>query len=287
MRQKYNATSVGAKRSEGVEKKLRVGAVSYMNTKPLVWGLENREDIIDLFFEVPSKLGKMFEDGLLDVALLPAIRYFGNSQYRIIKDISIAAKGRVDSVNLYIRKNIDNIKEVALDTSSLTSRVLTAIILKKSYGVSPRFTDWHNGTDIKSTRSDAVLLIGDDAMRIEDDDYKVLDLAEEWYKLTNLPFVFAFWVTRSDTKLEGFDKILLETKLNGIRAIDQIAPIESKRLNFSVEVCKKYLSKSINYDLGNDEIKGLNKFYEFALELGLLNNNDENIDKENYIKFYN
>lgn len=266
--------------------KLKVGAVSYMNTKPLVWGLEEISDSIELTFAVPSKLSKMFESGLLDVALLPAIRYFGNEEFRIIPDISIAAIGKVESVNLYIKKDIDEINEIALDTNSRTSRALTGIILQKRYGLKPRFVDWQGGIDFQHSRSDAVLLIGDDAMRVNNSNYIVLDLAEEWHKLTRLPFVFAFWVTKNGTKLNGFDKILLKAKNDGLNAIDEIAAIESKRLGFSTEVCKKYLSESIKYDLGEIEIKGLETFYGLALEIGLLKNDNGQNDTKNIIKFY-
>lgn len=254
--------------------KLKVGAVSYMNARPLVWGLEKMQEVVELYFEVPSKLCQMFDDGLLDVALLPAIRYFDNDEYRIIPGISISTKGMVESVNLFLKKDINSIKEVALDTSSLSSRVLTAIILQKRYGLNPDFVDWNNGLDIDRSNSDAILLIGDNAMKIKNQKYMVLDLGDEWYKLTHLPFVFAFWVTKCDKKLHGFDKILQKTKKNGIKAIDEISEIEAGRLNFSKHECLYYLSKSIIYDLGENEVKGLKKFYDYALKLGLIGQNN-------------
>lgn len=253
--------------------KLKVGAVSYMNARPLVWGLEKMQEVVELYFEVPSKLCQMFDDGLLDVALLPAIRYFDNDEYRIIPGISISTKGMVESVNLFLKKDINSIKEVALDTNSLSSRVLTAIILQKRYGLNPDFVDWNNGLDIDRSNSDAILLIGDNAMKIKNQKYMVLDLGDEWYKLTHLPFVFAFWVTKCDKKLHGFDKILQKTKKNGIKAIDEISEIEARRLNFSKHECLNYLSKSIIYDLGENEVKGLKKFYDYALKLGLIGQN--------------
>ncbi len=249
--------------------KLKVGAVSYLNTKPLVWGLDKMDGIIDLHYEVPSKLFKMFAGGLLDIALIPIIRYFGNEDYRVIPDISISSKGRVESVNLYVTGDVNNIKTVALDTSSLTSRALTAVILKKRYNLSPDFIDWNNGPDIATSGADATLIIGDNAMKPYDNKYKVLDLGEEWMNLTGLPFVFAVWVTKDGADLRGFDKVLKEAKENGINSLEKIAEAESKRLNFSKEVCLNYLSKAIHYDLGKDEINGVEKFNEYTLELGL------------------
>ena len=274
-------------------KKFRVGAVSYMNTKPLVWGLEERQDLVDLFFEVPSKLSQMFECGMLDIALLPAVSYFGHDKYRIIPGISIAAKGFVKSVNLFLKKDIRKIKKVALDTSSRTSRILTVVILKKLYGLSPEFVDISQKIDIEKIDSDAVLLIGDNAMNIQNKKFEVIDLGNEWYKLTSLPFVFAFWVTKQNTKLNGFDKILQETKEKGIKAIDEIAAIESKRLNFSKEECASYLSKSILYDLQEEEINGLKRFHDYALEMDLISQNSKsavsritNQNHNDFVKFY-
>ncbi|MGR3218781.1 MAG: menaquinone biosynthetic enzyme MqnA/MqnD family protein [Candidatus Anammoxibacter sp.] len=254
--------------------KLKVGAVSYMNTKPLVWGLEKMSDTVELYFDVPSRLSQMFDSGLLDVALLPVVRYFGNDKYRVISGVSIATKGAVESVNLFLKKDINSINEVALDTSSQTSRALTAIVLRELYGLNPNFVDWKSGPDIDSSDADAVLLIGDDAMKIKSDKYRVLDLGDEWFKLTQLPFVFALWVTKCDTKLDGFDKTLQKVKENGLNAIDEIAAIEAARLNFSKETCLKYLSKSILYDLGDSEIKGLTRFYDFASRMGLIGRNN-------------
>lgn len=276
-----------------MQTKLRVGAVSYMNTKPLVWGLDKRKDIIDLCFEVPSKLGRMFDAGLLDAALLPTIKYFENDNNRVIPDISIAAKSMVESVNLFVKGNIKDIKKVALDTSSLTSRALTSVILSEQYGLKPDITDWENGMNIEDSDSDAVLLIGDNAMKVKNDQFEVVDLANEWFKLTNLPFVFAVWVTKCGTKLNGVDKILKDAKENGLKAVDEIAAIESKRLGFSKEDCVRYLTKSITYDLGKSEINGLEKFYYYSKKLGLINqknpfNRTCNFEQESKtcIKFY-
>lgn len=264
--------------------KLRVGAVSYMNTKPLVWELERMDDTIELYFEVPSTLSTMFDNGLLDVALLPAVRYLEDSSYRIIPDISISANGMVESVNLLLKKDISSLQEVALDTSSRTSRILTAIILNKRYSLTPDFIDWDGGVDVDGCNSDAVLLIGDNAMRIEGRKERTLDLGDEWRKLTNLPFVFALWVTKRDTDLRGFDRILQNTKRNGLAALEKIAEFESKRLGFSKEVCLNYLGSSIQYNLGRREIDGLVEFYNLAAEMGLI---EQNVHSEQpFIKFY-
>ena len=256
--------------------KLRVGAVSYMNTKPLVWGLESYKDIADFYFDVPSKLYQRFNQGDLDIALLPVVCYFENDSYRIIPNISISTYGMVESVNLYLKKDIKDVKVVALDTSSRTSRILTAIILKKRYGLEPDFTNWDKGLNIDKSPADAVLLIGDNAMKIHDNKYRIMDLGSEWLDLTGLPFVFAFWVTKSDTILNEFGDILQKAKEEGQREIEKIAEAEAMRLGFTKEVCSNYLRNAIRYDLGEEEQQGVRKFYEYGVELGLIGKaNDE------------
>lgn len=274
--------------------KLRVGAVSYMNARPLIWGLEKGKNLIDLHLDIPSRLYKLFEEDKLDIALLPAIAYIRNASYRIIPDISISSKGAVESVNLFLKRDINDIKEVAIDMSSLTSRALTSIILQERYGLRPQFIDWDNGLDFSRSSPDALLLIGDNAMIYKAYQFKtVLDLGNEWHKLTGLPFVYAFWVTRAKKKLHGLDKALKETKEAGLKALEEIAGIEAKRLNFPKSDCLRYLSSSIHYDLGESEIKGLKRFYSYAIKIGLVNqqvsNNNINKprhDEEVCIKFY-
>ncbi len=264
--------------------KLRVGAVSYMNTKPLVWGLESYKDIADFYFDVPSKLYQVFSQGDLDIALLPAVCYFEKNSYRIIPNISISTYGRVESVNLYLKKDIKDVKVVALDTSSRTSRILTAIILRKQYGLNPDFINWDKGLSIDESQADAVLLIGDNAMKIHDSKYRILDLGNEWQDLTGLPFVFAVWVTKCDTILNGFDKILQKAKDEGIKAIEKIAESEAKRLGFTKEICSNYLRNAIRYDLGEEELQGVRKFYEYGVELGLIKKAKD--EGEKLIRFY-
>lgn len=274
--------------------KLRVGAVSYMNARPLVWGLEEKKNLIDLHLDVPSRLCKLFEEDNLDIALLPAIAYIRNASYRLIPDISISSKGAVESVNLFLKRDINEIKEVALDMSSLTSRALTSIILEERYGLRPRFIDWDKGLDLAGPSPDALLLIGDNAMKQKADKFKtVLDLGNEWHKLTGLPFVYAFWVTRAGKRLHGFDRTLKETKEAGLNALEEIAGIEAKRLNLPKSDCLRYLSSSIHYDLGESEIKGLKRFYSYAIKMRLANRqvSNNNINKpgdveEVCIKFY-
>src|SRR5574337_933454 len=174
-------------------KKLRIGVVPYMNAKPLIYGLNQQRNSIELSFEVPSLLPTMLNNDQIDVAIIPSIEYFRSGNYAIIPDISISSCGAVESVKMFSKVPIQNIRTAALHKSSLTSCVLTKIILKERYHLSPQYTQWNKQYNISGTNADAVLLIGDNAMKVTDNEYVTLDLGQAWFEYTGLPFVYAVW----------------------------------------------------------------------------------------------
>ena len=250
-------------------KKLRIGAVPYMNAKPLIYGLDQHPDEIELVFEVPSLLPNMLNSDQIDVAIVPSIEYFRNGNYAIIPDISIASIGTVESVKIFSKVPIQNIRSAALDKSSLTSCALTKIILKEQYHISPQYTQWNKQYDITSADTDAVLIIGDNAMKTIDNGYVTLDLGQSWFEFTGLPFVYAVWVVKGNRHISGINNLLKSAKEAGIRSVKALATTESQRLQLTQERCLNYLTNSIRYDFGKDEIKGLLAFYQYAVSLGL------------------
>ncbi len=250
--------------------KLKIGVVPYMNAKPLIYGLEKQSDKIDLLYGVPSVLPKKLEKDELDVVLMPSVNYFrGSNGYKIIPGSSISSSGPVESVKLFIKAPaIEKIKVVALDKDSLTSCVLTKIILWKRYSLKPEFITLEDKSKIYNGRADAFLIIGDDALKLQEEGFTVLDLGQEWKELTGLPFVYAFWITRSKSKLHGVGKLLTEAKEHGLESLNEIACLEAERLKLGKDRCLQYLKESIRYNLGEQEIKGLESFYNYALEMG-------------------
>ncbi|MDR4509147.1 MAG: menaquinone biosynthesis protein [Candidatus Brocadiaceae bacterium] len=252
-----------------MEKKLRIGVVPYMNAKPLIYGLRKHSDSIELKFEVPSLLPEMLNSDQLDVALIPSIEYFRNGNYVIIPEISISSFGAVDSVKIFSKVPIQEIRTAALDKSSLTSCALTKILLKERFHVSPRYSPLNKNYDLAEIHTDAVLVIGDNAMKIIDNGFVTLDLGQAWYEFTGLPFVYAVWVVKKDRRITGINKLLKSAKETGMRFIRHLANEESLRLQFSQERCHNYLTKSIRYNLGKEEIKGLERYYQCAVSLEL------------------
>ena len=252
--------------------RVKVGAVSFLNTKPLIYPLLEESqfpssEAIELSLAVPSRLAAELRDGNLDVGLIPIIEYFRtDNEYKIIQDISICSRGPVLSIQLLSRVPIPTIRSVALDTSSRSSRALVQIVLAEKYNLHPELHSCPPTIDPREADTDAVLLIGDAALRqLGATDYTV-DLGAEWTTLTGLPFVYACWVAREAVELGQVPQILLNAKEDGIKKIPEIAQIESQRLGFPESLCQDYLTKHIFYELGDAEIAGLKKFYELAVK---------------------
>src|SRR5579871_1271679 len=176
---------------------IRVGAVNYLNTKPLICDLEALAPEIKLVLEVPSRLADQLAAGELDVALIPAIEYFRSGRYTVVPDIAIASRGPVLSVTLFSRVPWTGIRKVALDEGSRTSAALAQILLRKQYGVRPEVVPLPLDHAAEDVDADAVLLIGDRAMRACLPGFAhAFDLGAEWHDWTGLPFVYAFWAVR-------------------------------------------------------------------------------------------
>ncbi|OQZ01466.1 MAG: hypothetical protein B6D35_03210 [Candidatus Brocadia sp. UTAMX2] len=250
-------------------KKIRIGVVPYMNAKPLIYRLNQHPNSIELSFEVPSLLPAMLNQDQIDVAIIPSIEYFRSGRYAIIPDICISSYEAVESVKIFSRVPIQQIRTAALDKSSLTSCTLTKIILHERYHLSPQYTQWDKHDDISQADADAVLVIGDNAMKVSDNGYFTVDLGQAWYEYTGLPFVYAVWVVKKDSRIPGINKLLKDAKERGMRAVQELAAIESRRLQLTPERCLRYLTNSIRYNLGAEEIQGLQAFNRYAAALGL------------------
>lgn len=268
-----------------MEKGLRVGVVPYLNAKPLITGIE--EAGIKLRLAVPSQLPYLLERGELDVALIPSIEYLRGRPFFVVPDTSIASRGAVESVLLFLRvPRVRDIKRVALDESSLTSSTLVRIILQERYGLrlsSVEYVPWPRNQDLNDTQADAVLVIGDNAMkmafgmrnsrsRTPNSELRIphsLDLGAEWKALTGLPFVYALWVTSKKGLVDSTRRLLNEAKRKGLEALPEIARREARRLGLEPGFCLRYLSENICYELGEEEVAGLRQFYRYALSMGL------------------
>jgi chorismate dehydratase len=253
-----------------MDQPLRIGAVSYLNTKPLICDLDLLAPDAELVLEVPSRLADRLAEGSLDVGLIPAIEYFRAGSYTIVPNISIASRGPVLSVTLFSRVPWQEIRRVALDEGSRTSAALTQVLLRKRYGVRPEVVPLPLDRAAEDVDADAVLLIGDRAMRACLPGFAhAYDLGQEWHDWTGLPFVYAFWAVREGVDLGPVADALREAKRRGCARVGEIAHREATGLQLGAGFCRRYLASIIHFDLGPREQAGLHHYYMLACELGL------------------
>lgn len=249
---------------------LRLGAVNYLNTKPLVFELEELAPFAHIGFDLPSRLADGLAVGQWDVALIPSIEFFQNPDYRVVSDACIGCRGPVLSVKLFCRQPAAKVKTLALDEGSRTSAALVRILLKERYDIQPTLQPLPIGQGIEDTNADAVLLIGDRAIHSPGGTFtEVWDLGDEWWRHTGLPFVFAMWVARSGKNLTEVEASLTKARDRGVAHLERIAANEAARLGLTVPQCESYLRENLHFFCGRAEQRGLTFFYQKCVELGL------------------
>jgi chorismate dehydratase len=252
---------------------IRVGAVSYLNAKPLYYRLCELAPGVRLAMDVPSRLAERLAEGSLDVALIPSVEYLRGVErgYEIIPGFAIAARGPVRSVKLFSRVPWPEIRRLALDAGSRTSQALAQIWLHARHGLRPEIVEeLPLGVSALESTADAVLVIGDRAMKIPHDPFHVVvDLAEAWVELTRLPFVFALWVVRGGVDLGDLPEALGRSRSEGLAHAAELAGTHGPRLGLDFTTCYDYLTKVLSYDLGEPEIAGLRTFAGMAARLGM------------------
>lgn len=249
--------------------RIRVGAVTYLNAKPLVERLAD-DPRIDLSFDLPSRLADQMARDELDVGLIPVVELFRGG-YDHVPDIAIAARGPVLSVTLFSRVPWDRIASVSLDEGSRTSSALAQILLRKKYQRSPRLEQLPIDVAADDTSTDAVLLIGDRAMKACLPGYPyAYDLGQEWADWTGLPMVFAVWAVRPGIELGEVEESFHRAKRLGLDRAGAIAAREAPGLGLDAGYCRRYLDTIITYDLGPKEREGMDRFRDLAGEFNLV-----------------
>ncbi len=253
---------------------VRLGVVSYLNTRPLVEVLRTGAVNCDfeLIYDVPSRCAERLHLGETDVALIPAVEIGrGRDPYRIVPNVGIISNGPVGSVFIALNKEPEEIQTLALDRGSRTSAVLAQIILARQFGCRPQVFFHPPDIDAMLKRADAALLIGDPALTLPRKRYRILDLGEIWTQMTGLPFVYACWTGRPDALTPYHIAKLIEARENGKQLIPNIAKdYAAETRTLSPAFYAEYLTRNILYDLGDAELEGLRRFYTYGVELGLM-----------------
>ena len=259
---------------------LRISAINFLNTAPLMWDFENGatadrlRQTFEISYTIPSRCAEQLKEGSADIGIIPVAAYTVIPDLVIVPDVAIAAKNKVRSILLVSKVAINKIRSVATDDSSRTSAALVEIYLRKFVGIDPGFSRQKPNLREMLQWHDAALLIGDPALQARTDGYFVYDLAEEWKRWTGRPFVFAFWAVRK-AALEGFGaepniaQVFQQSRDNGLKHIPEIASSWAQKLSLSPKLIADYLTENVDYALDTENFEGLRLFYKYGLECGV------------------
>ena len=256
-------------------RKLRIAAISFLNTAPLMWDFEHTElgRDFEIISTLPAECAEMLRTGAADIGLVPVVAYPAIPNLRVIPNVAIAANGPVRSILLVSKKPLEEIRSVAADAGSRTSVALARVLFRKWFGGGRQFTSVPPLLDVMLQCCDAALLIGDPALAVDRTRYICYDLAEEWKRRTGHPFVFAFWAVRADALREtelDLVRIFQQSRDHGLANLDMLARDWAPRVGITEQAVRLYLTESIDYSLGEENLAGLGLFFKYAVECGLL-----------------
>lgn len=250
---------------------LRIGAVSYLNTKPLVHRLTELLPEAEVVYAVPSRLSEALASGELDVALAPSIELANHPEWTIVSDACIGCRGPVLSVKLAFRVPPAEVRTLALDEGSRTSAVLAQLLLRELHGVQPRLSSLPIGCGPENSKADAVLVIGDRAIRTDEGACtEVWDLGDRWCRWAEQPLVFAMWLARPGVCTPAVAAALATARDEGCRHLHEIAREEAEAMRLPQELVEEYLCRNLYFHFGPQQLSGLELFYERAAAWGLI-----------------
>ena len=247
-----------------MQKKIRVGAVSYLNTKPLIYGFEQgaMNDKLTLELNYPSQLASSLQKNQLDIALLPVAAIPSIPNAEIISPYGISSDFKVASVCLFSQVPIEEIQEIYLDYQSRTSVALLRILLRDYWHTRPMLLDAPENYIEHIQGKTGGIIIGDRALEQLNNFEYVYDLAEAWHEYTRLPFVFAAWVSNQSVDkdfLEAFNATIKES-LTHIPEVIQQNPFDAYSLH-------AYYHDNIQYFLNEEKHKGMTLFLKLLNSL--------------------
>jgi len=251
---------------------VRLGAVGYLNARPLVYGLD-RESRFAVRFDAPSRCAELLHEGGIDVGLIPSVEYLrGPGGYAVVPEISIASMGPVASVALFSRGPLGAIRSIAADRSSRTSIALLRVLCAWRFGIAPEIRTAAPDFEPMLAQADAALVIGDPALFVDHQALGLtkIDLGAEWTALTGLPFVWAFWAGRPQALGPADVRLLQAARDAGVAAADEVARAYSPDDEAKSRRGGQYLRENIQYGLGDRERDGLRRFYDETVALGLV-----------------
>jgi chorismate dehydratase len=253
-----------------VTQPVRLGAVSYLNVRPLVYGLEAKRDQVSLRFDVPSLCAKLLNDGEIDLGMVPSAAHLDRPGDRVVPGVCIGSEGPVDSVALFTRRPMREVRTLALDTSSRTSAALTRVLCARRFDVTPTFITHAPDLAAMLSAADAALMIGDPALFIDARALgaEKIDLGAAWSEMTGLPFVWAFWAGRPGAASPATVALLRQAAVDGMRHSDELADAYCAGEPARQVIARRYLRENLRFELDARAEDGLRTFYREAAAVG-------------------
>lgn len=249
---------------------MRVSAVSYLNTWPLVWGFQYgpQRGIFDFRFDLPAVCAAAVENGDADVGLVPCGE-LDRLGLDFLPQLGIACDGAVRSILLISKCPPEEIRSLAVDAGSRTSVALARIVLEQRFGSRPAISRQNPELEPMLAHSDAALIIGDPALRLEPDKlpYRTLDLGAEWTLWTGLPMVFAVWAGKSKFLTAEAAQAFVGSHAWGLAHIDEIVRQAERERGFGEALTRNYLTRHIVYRLSEAHLKGLELYRTYVRAL--------------------
>ena len=255
----------------------RIGAVSFLNTVPLICGLDDHDDV-ELIRDLPSRLADRLYEQQIDVGLVPIIEYLRGVGGDIVPGICLGADGPVHSVKVFSKVPLEEAESIAVDRGSRSSVALLRILLAELYDRHPDLHTVEPMPDDPFALHDTALIIGDRAIAVTDRSFHIYDLGLMWHELTDLPFVFAAWVLSpalskpsSRERREGLIARLRQAKEAGQSNMEPLAREQARLHGRNATDILHYWKHSIRYDMGESELAGLERFAELSAKHNLCN----------------
>jgi chorismate dehydratase len=249
-----------------VDRKIRVGAVQYLNTKPLIYGLEKgmMENELSLVMDYPANVANMLIEDRIDIGLVPVATIPRLKEYHIVSEYGIACDGEVASVCLFSDVPMEEITTVLLDYQSRTSVRLARILMKEFWKIDPVLIDTRDDFRGQIKGTTAGIVIGDRALEQRTDSAYVFDLGQAWKEMTGLPFVFAAWISNKEIDPE-FQQAFNEANRYGLERLDEVVA----RHPYQTYDLITYYKENIDYSLDAKKMEGLQLYLKYLTQFGL------------------
>ena len=250
---------------------VRIGAVGYLNARPLTWALDAAPGRWTIRYDLPSVCSSLLHAGEVDLGLVPSIDYLQDPDYRFVPGVGIGSRGPIASVALFTKVPVERIRSIALDTSSRTSVTLIRVLCRHRFGIAPDYVAHRPDLRAMTEAADAGLLIGDPAFETDHEalGLEKVDMGEQWTAMTGLPFIYAAWTGRPGAITGADVEALQAAQQAGVQSVDAIAAEYGRSDARRTARAAAYLRDNVKYGLGPVEAAGLQLFLDYAADLGL------------------